>query len=47
MGASAGIKWPRLVAPRRGLAILSRDDLVSELERLREVCELGLTHWSR
>jgi hypothetical protein len=39
------------VAPSRsaseGLAILSRDDLVSELERLREVCELGLTHWSR
>jgi hypothetical protein len=39
------------VAPSRsaseGLAILSRDELVSELERLREVCELGLTHWSR
>jgi hypothetical protein len=30
-----------------GLAILSRDELVHELERLREVCELGLTHWSR
>jgi hypothetical protein len=39
------------VAPSRsaseGLAILSRDELASELERLREVCELGLTHWSR
>jgi hypothetical protein len=28
------------------LAILSRDELATELERLREVCELGLTHWS-
>ena len=30
-----------------GLASLSRDQLVSELERLREVCDLGLTPWSR
>ena len=39
------------VAPSRvaseGLASLSRDQLVSELERLREVCDLGLTPWSR
>jgi hypothetical protein len=38
------------VAPSRvaleGLSVLSRDQLVSELERLREVCDLGLTPWS-
>jgi hypothetical protein len=38
---------PPSQAPALSLAILSRDELVHELERLREVCELGLTHWSR
>jgi hypothetical protein len=38
---------PPSQAPALSLAILSRDELASELERLREVCELGLTHWSR